>query len=72
MAAKARQRGGSGWEGAPVRLLAAVLVPLSAAEEEALVEVLALALLPLLVSEGSATPAAAIAGEAGLEGGERG
>ena len=71
MAARGKQESGSGPEAAGVRLLPPVLVPLSAVEDEALVEALAVALVPLLVSaERAASGLAPLA--VGLEGGERG
>jgi hypothetical protein len=56
MAANAKRRSGSSSEGAVVRLRPPLLVPASVAEEKALVEALALAMLSLLVSEESTTP----------------
>jgi hypothetical protein len=70
MAASAKRRNGSGPRRARVRLLPPLLVPLSAAEERALVEALAVALQPLLVGGESAAPGSARADE--IERGERG
>jgi hypothetical protein len=72
MAANAKRRSGSGSEGAAVRLLPPVLVPLSALEEEALVDSLALTLLPLLVVEEPGAAGSEMAENAGVEGGEPG
>jgi hypothetical protein len=72
MAARAQRTDGSGSGRAAVRLLTPAVVPLSVAESEALVEVLALALVPLLVGGEGARRGSGLAEDGDGEGGEPG
>ena len=71
MAARVHRSKGSAPRGEGVGLVSPIVVVLSAVEEERLVEVLALALLPLLSGDGSGEPGVESEGVDG-EGGERG
>ena len=72
MAARVEAWTGPGREGAAVRLLSPVVVALTSDEEEALVESLALALLPLFANGAGVGSGSEVAEGLEAEGGERG